>query len=198
MQTPTEVVNAQTERLPPGLRKFVRLLYTIFTWLALPASFLSAIGDLQLVMDIGRWILNHSGVLWGVVQAAALVSSNVIEAWRALTQPILELLRDILPFALPRWVFDIVILVVLPSVRAILAYRAMQRADSGFKAVTSFPGSLAFGHHKTPDGSESVAARHFRRERFALLSILCATTAFSVAALGIYLLDLTRQYGWWR
>lgn len=124
--------------LPRSVASLIWNLTYSVAWTTLPLSFLNTVGDLGIVARGVRWAYGRVEALRPFLDSAAPVIGIVLNFWRRITEPFHAWLGQLLPFAVPVHVADLLIVVVFvaPSIFRVLAAQRdyADAADRNFQA----------------------------------------------------------------
>lgn len=115
----------------------MRNAYSVFLWITLPTTFVSAISDLQLVLLWLDQLKNALPLALPLFNAIGAVLAPLIDTWRAFTRPLLSFLELFVPFELSPEALDLLILVSLPASRMLVWIWHLVRVGPEMRAARS-------------------------------------------------------------
>lgn len=107
---PAQLFDGLLDVLPVWISGPLRWFYTIFVWVTLPISLLSAISDLKAFIEFCQWALTTLPDFSPYFLWIGRTCHIALTFWRDVTAPLREWLHTILPWQLPDRIADLVFL----------------------------------------------------------------------------------------
>ena len=134
MIEPSKLWSRVLSRTPPRYRPLVRFSGKLFSWVILLESSASILLGKALVRDVFLSIYNFSNpFLQNIFVGLYLVVENLVLLWRAILQPIIDLIDLAFGFEISTSVIELIIVTFF----AIRAYFLISKRSSDFKRISS-------------------------------------------------------------
>lgn len=159
--SPESFVKSGLGGAPSWLRRSLLNVLAAVTWIGLPSTVLSALGDVHKLIAGLLWLYQHSGAVQPVLLAIGHAISLVVQLWRSLTHPIWHVIAQWLHLSLPSWAPDALTLgglIVIGTVRRVLRATWGGTLSGGLMLRGIEPGRFA------PEGYIALP-RHFPYEQ---------------------------------
>lgn len=114
--SPESFVKAGLGSAPAWLRRSLLNTLAAVTWIGLPSTVLSALGDVHKLIAGLLWLYEHSGVIQPVLLAVGHAISFLVQLWRSLTHPVWHAIATWLHLTLPAWAPDALTLLALVAI----------------------------------------------------------------------------------
>lgn len=137
LPTPEDVSKGVVKALPASVGSALLTIYSVFQWVSVPTSLLSQLTDLKMAADFWRSLYSQAIALRPLLDAIFGVFAPVLEAWRAVTRPLVEAFERLLPsIVVPHLVVDLIVIALICAPSIVRMYWLRASAERWLTART--------------------------------------------------------------
>lgn len=144
---PSRLVDGTYGRLiPQRFKRTVRITIVVLAWYGLISAALNILSSLRWIIDSAMFLAEQSQWIANAFTMLAALLHVALAFWRALTQPLYDLLLGWWPFDVPRELLDLLIIASIIGggyLRGLLSTRQERRLSRLISSIYSYEGRIA-------------------------------------------------------